>query len=120
MKLGTAELLSEDRDDKNQVPPVPFEKEEEFLEQILESGDANDIVLVTVLAVVGLVMFTNIIFCIGYLKSRCKRAERQGNDAETNEKKEDLIQMVTQIAREQHELSGLIDKGQPVCKSCRH
>ena len=118
MKLGTAELLHEDRDDKKQIPPAEFEMEEEFL----EPGDTDDIVLVTVIAVVGLVLFTNIILGIGYLKSKCKRKASRGKDLESNETKEDAINLLNRIANEQQQLTGLLDndKEKPYCKSCRY
>ena len=70
----------------------------EMEEEFLEPGDTDDIVLVTVIAVVGLVLFTNIILGIGYLKSKCKRKASRGKDLESNETKEDAINLLNRIA----------------------
>ena len=95
MKLGNFQLLNEDKNDANQIPPSTITQNEEFL----ADADLDDITLVSVISLCGLISM-NMLIAFVYMICKCKNNQSRVELQEENMMLQEEVQERKKIRAE--------------------
>ena len=95
MKLGNLQLLNEDKNDANQVPPSTIMANEEFL----ADGEVDEITLVSVISLCGLVSI-NMVIAFVFMLCKCKKKPTRLELHEENMMLQEELQEMKKIKAE--------------------